>query len=396
MKQGQARAIAEQYALPETELSRQVMKSIFTGDDCPSSTPHSIRSCLDGLRADYFRMRDKLGAEVKPRYLPFYLLIQEKYPGFNWLESAGQLQIETYFRGFKPNLLSYLLEMIPPDEIATTAKISKQVEDGVPVWLTAACREVFEQQGVCSLTPQDWLRLQRWIQAGRRGETLSLVSPVCPDYSAEQGESRAYRFTFSSVGTGVGLACMRLFESLAVLAKLFTRLGRSPNIKVFVLLGDFEAFSATNCQRMGLSMEAFLARLRQSCASILAAAPLPLEVQLFTDCCGGMEGWQLGYGQMKARMTEAGLQAGTGHPLVGAIAEARKPLYRRWFGDAQDDPHFFEKLVIDQGIEYALMGDVIERGFKNPLVIGADHHKMAPFYNFAADMPVMYLDRNYE
>lgn len=397
MRKGQVRAIGEQFSLPPTDLSRAVLKSIALGKpDLIDVLPAPLRDRVADIRAGYEQKMRALGADIRPRNLVYYHLIKEMYPGFNWVETGSQVQIETYFRGFKPNLLSYLLGLVPQEQIATTARMAALAGQGLNMSLIEQCTAVFQNQGVCPLADEDLLRLQRWIEKGQRGEPLSIVSPVCPDYSAAPGESRKFRFTFESVGTGAGLACLRLFQSLTALRNLFGETLQLTKIEHHVLVGDFEAFSEQNCQRVGLSTGDFVDRLRTSCGTISMQAPAPVAVGLFTDCIGGRPGWEREYVEMKRRFAAEEFGPLEGNPLFRDIAEARKPLYRSWFDAADAPDSFFEQLVVAQGVEYSTMGKVIAEKFENPLVIGADHHRMAPFYNFAAAIPVVYLDRNYD
>ena len=46
------------------------------------------------------------------------------------------------------------------------------------------------------------------------------------------------------------------------------------------------------------------------------------------------------------------------------------------------------KLVMLQGSELA--GDIFKKKFKNPVVLGLDHPKMADFYSLNVDIPVVY------
>jgi len=117
---------------------------------------------------------------------------------------------------------------------------------------------------------------------------------------------------------------------------------------------------------------------------------------LFTDLCGGEAGWHATYADLK-RQQEAGEFGNVSERLgVTQIADARRPLYQRWYPEKSTQLGFLESLVVAQGLEYATMDLLIERSVRNPLVLAADHHQMAPFYTLAADIPVIYLDRNYE
>ena len=75
------------------------------------------------------------------------------------------------------------------------------------------------------------------------------------------------------------------------------------------------------------------------------------------------------------------------------IANARKPLYRRWYGELTDEEVM--EIVIRQGAEYATMGSIALSELKNPLILGVDHAKMAPFYSFKGQIPTLYLTSSY-
>ncbi|QJE03670.1 hypothetical protein HH212_26575 (plasmid) [Massilia forsythiae] len=396
MRKGQAKAIIKAYSLPPTDLSRQMLKAIASGDfNSVELLPEELRDRAFKIHKGY---REKVGAateEIKYRNLPYYFLIKDMYPHFNWVETGNQIQVETYFRGFKPNLLSYLLELIPKNEIASSARLARMGSEGININGIEQCQCVFRQEDVCPLSDTDIANLERWIAKGLSGAPLTIVSPVCPDYSATKGETRKYRFTFESVGTGVGLSCGRIFESLAALRRLFADLGLT-NVTHHMYVGDFEAFNAENAKRVGLSTAAFVERNRGSCASIAATAPAPVITGLFTDLCGGRMGWEREYAGMRQRFEALEFGPIRGNPKYLEIAESRKALYRRWFDvdDSSDD--FFESLVVSQGIEYATMGKIIGERFENPLILGADHYKMGQFYASAAPLPIIYLDRNYQ
>ena len=57
-------------------------------------------------------------------------------------------------------------------------------------------------------------------------------------------------------------------------------------------------------------------------------------------------------------------------------------------------------ILIEQASEYATMGSLVKSKFKNVMILGADHHRMADFYNLENDdakpnLPVIYLKKNY-
>ena len=63
--------------------------------------------------------------------------------------------------------------------------------------------------------------------------------------------------------------------------------------------------------------------------------------------------------------------------LILDIANSRSLLYSSWFPN--HDIKLHKDLVIKQGAEYASMGDLFSKKFKNPIVLGLDHPKMKSF-----------------
>lgn len=397
MRKGESRPIAARYGLHSTEVSKSVLRNLVKGSvpELDDLEPHH-HATLKQVSDRYQQMLKNMAQPPRPRNLPIYELIKERYPEFNVVDLPGQPQVETYFRGFKPSLLSYLLGLVPEMEIANSAKVSRMNDGGVPMDVLNRCMDLLAREGACSLEQDEIQRFASWLGKGLEGEPLNLVSPVCPDYSYTEGESRKFRFTFESVNSGIGLAADRLLQSMPALRALWIDELNLPIEQHHIYLGDFEAFSKENCARLQVSCETFLQRLdgsRQTIADIVQEKGL---VGMFCDLCGGESGWHATYADLKQRV-EAGEFGDVNERLgVTKIADARRQLYQRWFVEAAKEPGFAESLVIAQGLEYATMGVLIQRSIRNPLVLAADHHRMAPFYNLAADIPVIYLDRNYE
>ena len=81
--------------------------------------------------------------------------------------------------------------------------------------------------------------------------------------------------------------------------------------------------------------------------------------------------------------------------LINEITSSRTALYSSWFPDMNESN--YNKLVIKQGSEYTSMGDLFTKKFKNPVVLGLDHPKMAVFYdlNHGKHLPVVYCKPKY-
>jgi hypothetical protein len=219
---------------------------------------------------------------------------------------------------------------------------------------------------------------------------------VCPDYSAERGEERRFRFTFQTLGTGCGLSGLRLLESIAGLHHLLIEVAGRVSLVHHVCVGDFEALDGETVHRLGVDVEEFQARNRATARALALASPVEITPSLFTDHCGGLPGWRSRHEAMKRRITDPTFYQTHLKDAISEIAEARLGLYRRWFAEPEMGIEAAIPIVLQQGAEYATMGQVIVERFPNPLIVGADHHKMAPFYHAGCDAPVLYFDRNYD
>lgn len=383
--------------LPDSYESSRVLDAVRDAEaPLPCDVPERYRDSLIRIRSEYQAELRTLGSDFEPRNLPFYRIIRRRYPRFSWMNVGRQTDVETYYRGKKHSLLAYLLHMIPSDEIATSAKVSRAGATAKAIEDMERYLPQLRDLGACSLRPEDIKRLNRWIERARAGAPSTIVSPVCPDYSAEAGEERKFRFTFQSVGSGCGLSGMRLLESIQLLHGLLRDDLGCRSFSHHICVGDFEAYSEANLARVGLTVDGFIACNRGSAEALAKASPVPVETSLFTDHCGGRQGWEERYRRMLARFEGGEFGALRERQTVREIAEARRSLYERWHDKAEADIDFLIDIVIQQGAEYATMGEVIAEKFDNPLVVGADHRRMAPFYNFGGDIPVLYLDRNYD
>jgi hypothetical protein len=123
-----------------------------------------------------------------------------------------------------------------------------------------------------------------------------------------------------------------------------------------------------------------------------------VESRPFTDLCGGKEGWSTLCAGFTERLLEGDLAHLRGLEWVRRTALSRRGLYDRWYGVEDRPDDFYIEIVLRQAAEYAAMGRAIasNASLPNPLVFGADDHKMGRFYNLTDVVPVIYLQRNYE
>jgi hypothetical protein len=261
----------------------------------------------------------------------------------------------------------------------------------LPEKFVTALSDLLKKQNFTSLSEDSMSAIVDWLAKGLAGETLTLLTPICPDYEAQRIGPNLYRYTFANLGSQVGVVGKRYLQALPDIAVMFSALGIRP--RMIVAIGDFEGFSAVDRDRLGVSEQEFMARLRASQERLAENTCVDVETPFITDLCGGPKQWTEIYQEVYERMARGDRgQTRLSGSDIKSIAAARAPLYRRWMNTAEFDPT--QRLIL-QGAEYATMGLIAERYLENPLIIGADHWKMGPFFQFSNHIPMMYLKPNY-
>lgn len=397
MRAEEAQSILRSHGLIDRRTSKHVLNAIVLGRDLDLSRfdEPGIKDRITNLRNEYWRLRGKL-PRTTPRNLPFYMLIKDRYRNFDWQETEKGTVIDFHFKGIKPSLLSLLTGIIPSSAGTLNHRFHRSLERLDPA-VASALLDTLREAGFVDPSEAEMSRVVDWLDRALAGEPSTIVSPVCPDYAVEDGNAAKHRFTFRGVNSGIGVTASRLFDALPLVSRLLRdRLGL--DVTHYVCPGDFEGFSEETNRRLGTDEATFLDRLAGSRQAILDQAPAPVASCFFTELGGGKEHWLRLHADLVDRINAGEFGQIVGAPLVREVALGRRGLYDRWYNVTERPAEFYEAIVIRQGAEYAAMGAIVSESDRcpNPLVLGADDHKMAPFYRLAADIPVLYLRRNYE
>lgn len=403
MRAEEARARISADNLIGRKISKAVLAGIVRDRMEPSQVPSEIRDDVERIARRYRAIRQRL-AGAQCRNQPFYLMIKERYRDFDWKKTEKGVVIDYTYNGIKPSLLSLLLERVPVERAR-----QPHAFDRLPAEAARTLTALWTRIGLLPVTPEQEKLFAQWIAKGLAGERLTIISPVCPDYATEPVEpdpqrpcsgpyaARRHRFTFKGLGTGIGVTAAHLFQALPDLhAVLKGELGI--DLVHVVAPGDFEGFSEETRERIGISEETFLSRTAEQAHTIRSQAPVPVDTRVFTSLCGGKDGWLSRLAAMQQRLFAGDLYAVRDEPYVRETALSRRGLYDRWYGGTDHEPDFYIDIVIRQAAEYAVMGEAITHapGLANPLVLGADDHKMGRFYTLTGDLPVLYFPRQYE
>lgn len=397
MRAEEAQSILRSHGLIDRRTSKRVLNAIVLGRELDLSRfeKPELKDRITTLRNEYWKLRRKL-PRTSPRNLPFYLLIKDRYRNFDWQATEKGTVIDFHFKGIKPSLLSLLTGIIPAAAGSMNHRFHRSLERLEPA-VAAALLDTLREAGFVDPSEAEMSRMVDWLERALAGEPSTIVSPVCPDYAVEDGNAAKHRFTFRGVNSGLGVTASRLFEALpAVSALLRDHLGL--DVTHYVCPGDFEAFSEETNRRLGIDEATFLEHLEGSRRAILEKAPTPVQSCFLTQLGGGKEHWLRLHADLVERMNAGAFGPIAGTPQVREVALGRRGLYDRWYNVTDRPVEFYESIVIRQGAEYAAMGVLVSGSARcpNPLILGADDHKMAPFYRLAADIPVLYLRRNYE
>ena len=407
---GHVKNVIDQYGLIPRATSHELLRrSIGLNGHDRRDDEFSVldEQAIDRLRGIYKRYQVQASdVPNAPRYLPFYLALRDRFPEIDWdvrvvpqarnLEHRQVVLQLPELDGVAPSLAALLLQDLPPTALHVGPRIAPELE-GLPSTLIDELQTLLDEARVV-LRKGDVLRdLGPLLSKGLAGETIHVLCPVCPDYANEQtGNPEApYRYTFSGLGDEPGLVAERLLADLPRFADFFARNG----IKVRFVIGqaDFEVLSEDTVQQVGVDVPEFLRRMTVGGQKIADRVKnLPVDTLFISDLCGGLEGWRVLHADMRERL--AAVHRGDAPAARSidwqGILEARRPLYERWVGP-RDSLNDYLPFLLNQGAEYAGLGEIARSLSETSFMLCCDHHAMTPFYKIVRDVPVVYLKRNY-
>ncbi len=235
--------------------------------------------------------------------------------------------------------------------------------------------------------------LKSLFQNNYKNKKITIYAPVCPDYSYVLTNEGRYRYTFESIGSGIGLVAKKAINNINLLEKLSDDLTKNGlDLKFKILVGDFEA-SQQNLEALNESKSEFLRKVSESCNKI--ESETGIRTILFTDLCNGLDGWNHSIRKLQYNLNIYEFKdLKTLLPKINHEKKliSRLPLYKKWFGKDSD----FKKIFLNQTLEYILMGELISADyFSNPILLASDHKAMKDYYNSIANINVISSSANY-
>ncbi len=239
------------------------------------------------------------------------------------------------------------------------------------------------------------------LKRGMAGEEVILTGAFCPDYGYEPTGNPAlpWRYTFDTLGEGVGLVAQQFARVIPPLSRFLTGLG--VRHKIVLGIGDFEADSQKILDRVGLNYEQFVTRCKRSLEAfgVLMGPDLPVTLELSdADRCKG---------RLRPYAREATAAMVNGNfgcmpevfddpdELVDQIVRDNGTFYKRWYRPDITDAEIRE-IVLAQGGEYAALSRIDREDFgSNVIIISGDRPMMHAFDNYHDVMPVLCVKRAY-
>ncbi|WPO98687.1 hypothetical protein SFA35_18895 [Pseudomonas sp. HR96] len=332
-----------------------------------------------------------------PRYMPFYRFIQSKFPGFKWQVRASQgkptlILDKPFINQSRPSLLNLLLCAVNDNTATTPAlKVRYPAMQCLPDALVLDLERAFDSLSFAPSAAHFVARFAETLAKGLAGETITLVSPVCPDYGYESKNGRL-RYTFEHLGDGIGLVAGRVAKTLPQLQAVLRKHGI--DARLAVAAGDFEGFDASTLNRLKETREGFAHKLQISQGKLLEALGGEAESIMIAGAAGGEAAWHALTADAQQRLERHDNGCIVDNDLdYPSIFNARLPLYQAWHQQRSNEE--LMQILYAQGAEYAAIGKVFAAQWDNPIVIGADHNRMQPFYWLYSTIPVLYLTRVY-
>lgn len=329
-----------------------------------------------------------------PRNLPIYTIIKRKYRDFNWSKINQHFDISTGPVDIKMrvSLASLLFNRINNNKSFLQKKYNYNFNKKIDLNAQINIKKFFDDSSI--IYPDD-LNFKLFIKTLEKvfdEKKIDIISPICPDYSVEYIAPGLYQFTFKELNSGIGVIGKKILKNLDKIHNFFKEYRIEVNH--VVAIGDFEALSEQIRQKINCSEKDFLKKLKLSQKELKNSTTIKIKTPMFTDLCGGLDEWvKINNRNLKKLRKKQFVNTGLTYKKIMKIALTRKELYQRWFKNF--DEKNIEEIIYAQGAEYAAMGEIIKKKFKNPLLIGADHSRMGIFYKLSSSFPVIYIENKY-
>lgn len=364
----------------DSKISKIVLNNIITKKsiDFKNLKILHLKKKILILKKNYFLKKKN---NLNYKYQVFWNIVEEKYNKKINIVKRSQKKKEEKFNiiysdfskilGFLPNLLTLL---IFDNELKKLFEFNKLFLD-------------LKKAGDLDEIKPD-LKISFINKLNRK---ISIITPLCPDYEHVYIGLGLYKYTFNKLNSGLGLIGKRLTKTILEIHKVL----KNHNI-IFehaAYYGDFESYSKKICERVGESEKSFIKKLNLSSKLMKKNLPNLNQVGLLVNEFANKEKWLSSCKKNEQIIMEKFNSDSSYKKTILNILDSRMDLYKSWYPKNTKEEYL--KLLIQQGAEYATMGDLFFQKIKNPVVFGFDHPKMGFFYNLNVDIPVLYARPKY-
>ncbi len=391
----EARKIIKDNNLIPKNISKQIIKYIIGNSKILDKK--ALKYVSEKEVKIYKNKVKKIKSETKifnPRNLPIFIILKEKYKDFNWYKINQHFDINTGPIDIKMrvSLASLLFNRVNSNKSFLQKKYNYKFKKKINQSIQNDILKFFDQSNILYPNSIDFNLFIKTFEKALLAKKIDIISPICPDYSVEYFSPGLYQFTFKELNSGIGVIGKKILKNLIKIHNFFKKY----KIKVnhIVAIGDFEALSEEIQQKVKCSKKDFLKKLKKSQDKLKNSTSIKIKTPMFTELCGGLVEWRkINNRNFKKLKKKQFVKSVLTHEKIMKIALTRKELYQRWFKNF--DEKKIEEIIYAQGAEYAAMGEIIKKKFKNPLLIGADHSRMGIFYKLSSNFPVIYIENNY-
>ncbi len=224
---------------------------------------------------------------------------------------------------------------------------------------------------------------------------INVCLPVCPDYSYQSLPGNKYRYTFDTIGSGIGLVASKALDNARALELLFKDSPLILNrLNIIILVGDFEA-KPDNLDRFSITYNEFMIRIMGSVNSIMKQTGY--KAITFTSLCGGFDNWMNFENATKIRyMINSYESLDRQFPHINHEKNliSRIPLYTKWFKNKESCN--FKDIFFDQVVEYISMGQLVLSFYGiTAVIMASDHRAMRNYYNPLNTIPIIGTSNEY-
>lgn len=372
----------------DKKLSQSVLNDIISNKEINFKyyQLERFKTDINNIKKEYLS-RSNNSRKGEPRYWHFWEIVSSLYKGFKKEQVLRKEQnissssrcnknirrtMFTKKLGFNPTILTLLVYHKEIKSIVTSEqKHFVEFKSNIKFWPSTE-------------------REKQVIEKCLSRKNVEVISNLCPDYEHKLIRKDLYTFTFNKLNKDVGLGGKRVIQNYEKVKGFFDKHKKTFTYDIFY--GDFEGFSVENCKRLGINKVIFLQQLSESVKKI-KLLNLFNKVGMLVDEFSNEKEWNKKKSVNKTKIIEIMNSNSNFRKHLFEISFSRRKLYKNWHPNLKKENYI--DLLVDQGAEYATMGDMIYNRYKNPLIVGADHPRMKIFYYLNSEIPTIFLSKNY-